>query len=297
MKIPSSLAILPFAATVLSCSSSRPGIPPIPLQEKLAVVSVHFDGFSDASAAPDERRRAEHGPGTDLHPDPASRSDEQVALDSVWSRFGAGLPAALGATIEPVEEVVGNPAYAQFPANDSARSQGLEPSGGLKPISIGDAAKLQSLAQSLGASRLLFVDCWADYDTAATTSGNATPAAAPTPRTAKDSLKLAKDTTKLAAQDTAKPPTADTAKPTPKPPPVTHGPKSVKVVLHMVLRFYQPGKGVYWTGRYLASTRASAALQPGGVPSAFLSAHLEEAVNPILMRIAQDVAIGRGMSD
>jgi len=298
MKIPTQFAILPFAATVLSCSSSRPGIPPIPLQDKLAVVSVHFDGFSDASAAPDESRRKEHGPGLDTRQDAASLSDEQVALDSVWARFGAGLPAALGTSVEPLDEVVSNPAYAQMPANDSSRSKGLEPSGGLKPVSIADPAKLQSLAQALGASRLLFVECWADYDTAATTSGTAASiVVAPVP-TAKDSAKLAKDTSKIAT-DSAKIAkiAADSAKATPKPVPVVHGPKSVKVVLHVVLRFYQPGKGVYWTGRYLASTKTSSALQSGGVPSSFLPAHLAEAVNPILMRISQDVAIGRGMSD
>jgi|GEM_PF-2420635 hypothetical protein len=300
MKITTQFAILPFAATVLSCASSRPGIPPIPLQDKLAVVSVHFDGFSDASAAPDESRRKEHGPGLDTHQDPASLADEQMALDSVWARFGAGLPAALGASIEPPEEVVSNPAYAQIPANDSSRSKGLEPSGGLKSVSLADAARLQSLSQALGASRLLFVECWADYDTAATTSGNAAPVVVPAapPKTAKDSTKLAKDTAKFANDsDRIAKVAADSAKAAPKPVPVAHGPRSVKVVLHVVLRFYQVGKGVYWTGRYLASTKASAGLQAGRVPSSFLPAHLEEAVNPILMRISQDVAIGRGMSD
>jgi hypothetical protein len=261
------------------------------------VVSVHFDGFSDASAAPDESRRKEHGPGLDTHQDPASLADEQAALDSVWSRFGAGLPAALGASIEPIEEVVSNPAYAQLPGNDSSRSKGLEPSGGLKPVSIADPAKLQSLAQALGASRLLFVECWADYDTAATTSGTAAQVVAPT-TPAKDSAKLAKDTTKI-ANDSARLAkiAADSAKAAAKLAPVAHGPKSVKVVLHVVLRFYQPGKGIYWTGRYLADTKAASALQAGTVPASFLPAHLAEAVNPILMRISQDVAIGRGMSD
>ncbi|HXP91477.1 MAG TPA: hypothetical protein VN931_11180, partial [Fibrobacteria bacterium] len=109
--------------------------------------------------------------------------------------------------------------------------------------------------------------------------------------------KMAKDTTKLAAKDSTKPATLDTAKAAPKPAPMARGPKSVKVVLHVVLRFYQPGKGVYSTGRYLADTKAASALQAGTVPTSFLPGHLSEAVNPILMRIAQDVAIGRGMSD
>lgn len=314
MKIPSSLAAIPFAAAVFSCSASRQGIPPISMQDNLAVVAFHFDGFFDPVAAPDEYRRAERGPGISPRADAGSLDDEQVALDSVWAKFQAGLPAALGASIEPLGGVVSNPAYARFPMRDPSRSKGLEPSGGFKPVSIADTAGLRNLALALGANTLVLVETWADYDTTATSPVLAAPAyAGNIPGwKSKDSAKVSKDSTKLAkaaadsakiskdstkpakvSLDSAKAPGGDSAKQAPK----AQAKKAVKVVFHVVLRFYQVGKGVYWTGRYMAGTKALAELKGGLVPASFLPGHLAEAVNPILMRISQDVAIGRGMSD
>lgn len=316
MKIQSSLA-LAAVSTLLSCSSSRQGIPPISLQDKLALVAFHFDGFSDASADPGEFRRVERGPGTSPRLDAVSLADEQIALDSVWAKFEVGLPAALGASIASLQEVVSNPAYAQFPARDPSRSKGLEPGGGFKPVSIADTAKLRNLALALGATRLLLVESWADYDTTAASPALAAPTYAGNIPGWKsdDSVKVSRDSARLgkakadsaglarAAKDSVKSVKAavesvkarggDSAKAAPK----AEAKKSVKVVFHLVLRFYQPGKGVYWTGRYMAGTKAFADLQAGLVPSSFLPAHLAETVNPILMRISQDVAIGRGMSD
>ena len=306
MKIPSHLAILPVAALV-SCSASRQGIPPLSLQDKLAVVAFHFDGFSDASAAAGERHREEHGPGTSPRTDAASLSDEQAALDSVWTKFEAGLPAALGASIVSLRDVVSNPAYSEFPARDSSRTKGLEPSGGLRPVSLSDTAKLGNLAKALGATRLLLVESWADYDTTTAGPALAVPVSSgnisgwkPTDssKISKDSTKLGKsapDTSKMAkaSKDSAKVRDSLVAVPSPK----TSAQKSVKVVFHVVLRFYQAGQGVYWTGRYMAGTKAMADLAAGQVPASFLPGHLAETVNPILMRISQDVAMGRGMSD
>lgn len=154
MKIPSSIAVAAFAVALSSCSGSRQEIPPISLQDKLAVVAFHFDGFSDPAATPEGRRVKERGPGDSPRADPSSLADEQVALDSVWTRFSAGIPAALGASIVPTGEVVANPAYAGLPGKVPA---GLEPVG-LKPVSIADTAGLRNLAAALDARRLLLVE-------------------------------------------------------------------------------------------------------------------------------------------
>jgi hypothetical protein len=313
MKIPSPIAALPFAMALFSCSASRQGIPPLSFQDKLAVVAFHFDGFSDASSEPGERHRVERGPGTSPRSDAASLSDEQLALDSVWIRFQAGLPAALGTSILPSQEVVSNPAYSEFPAHEPSATKGLEPTSGFRSVEFSDTAKLRNLALSLGANKLLLVECWADYDTTAAGPALAAPVYSgsipgwkPTDSTkiTKDSSKFTKDSTKLgkaadslkttkASKDTAKDRGNQVAAQAPKRP----AQKSVKVVFHAVLRFYQVGKGVYWTGRYMAGTKTSADLTAGQVPASFLPPHLSETVNPILMRISQDAALGRGMTD
>jgi hypothetical protein len=283
MKIPSSSAVVAFAALLSSCSASRQGIPPIPLQDKLAVVAFHFDGFSDPEAAATRSRPRERGPGASPRRDALSLADEQVALDSVWARFQAGLPAALGASVASMEEVASNPAYAQLPTAQ-VRPGGSEPSG-FKAVDVTDEAGLRALSAGLGARRLLLVESWADYDTA--TSGAADKADPVAP----SSLPQAKDSTRI-VKDSAKSPAGNAAKAAP-----AVATKSVKVALHVALRLYEAGKGVYWTGRYLAVTGAFAQLQGGRVPSSFLVGHLAEAVNPILVRISQDAALGRGRGD
>lgn len=114
-------------------------------------------------------------------------------------------------------------------------------------------------------------------------------AGAPGKLAPKDSTRTAKDT----ARDSAKAASGVAAKAAPK----AESSKSVKVALHLVLRIYEPGRGIRWTGRYLADTKAFAELQGGRVPSSFLREHLAEAVNPILVRVSQDAALGRGLSD
>jgi hypothetical protein len=252
MKLSTALTAISSGALLFSCAGVPQTIPPIPAQEKVAIVTFDLDKSITAEAEIGKQQEHDAGPGL-LQKDSSYYADHQAALDSVWSKFQAALPGALGATIVPVSEVVANPKYLEVTTYAPKKILGqdvsieknyLQPKNGLRYITAydSDTARLHALSEALGVKKLLIVENKADYRMTAGIAGVG----------------------------------------------------SAKTTLHTALSFYEPGKGVYWKGRYEASSKSSCAMLGGTISTSSFPKLIPEAADPILAKIAEDAARGRG---
>lgn len=244
------LAALSFTVLLTSCAGVKQSIPPVPAPEKLALVGFQLDKSITATEIGKDQEH-DSGPGL-LQKDSSYYADHQAALDSIWAKFQVGLPAALGADLLPVSDVVSNPKYAELLQYDPIKILGkdvslqhnyLKPKGGLRYVSTStkDTAKLRELAEALGVKKLLVVENKADYRLSTGIGGVG----------------------------------------------------SAKTTLHTTLRFFEVGKGIYWSGYYKADSKSSCAMLAGTISTSNYPKLLPEAVDPILAKISEDAARGR----
>lgn len=251
MKSHSLLAALSCAAFLSSCAAVQQSIPPVAAPEKIALVGFQLGKSITAEAEIGKDQEHDGGPGL-LQKDSSYYADHQAALDSLWAKFQTGLPAALGASVVPVSEVVSQPKYAEILQYEPLKILGkdvslqtnyLVPKGGLRYVSTDkkDTAKLRELAEALGVKKLLVVENRADYRLTVGIGGNG----------------------------------------------------SAKTTLHTTLRFFEAGKGIYWTGYYKADSKSSCAMLAGTISTSNYPKLIPEAADPILAKIAEDAARGR----
>jgi hypothetical protein len=69
---------------------------------------------------------------------------------------------------------------------------------------------------------------------------------------------------------------------------------TAKMDMETRLAFYDPAKGVYWRGRYLGTSKSSAVMLAGTISTSAFPKLIPETADPILAKIAQDAARGRG---
>jgi len=245
-----SLTALSSAALLCSCAGVPQMIPPVPAPEKVALVSFSLDKSITAQGDLDHPKEHDAGPGL-LQKDSSYYSDHQAALDSLWERFQAKLPASLGIQLVPTADVTSNAKYQELTVHVPNKlllkdvapgADMLEPRGGLKFVDIADTAKLRALTEALGVQRLLLIDNMAEYHGGITLGGNG----------------------------------------------------SAKMDLETKLAFYSPSKGVYWKGSYTGESANSAVMLGGTISSSSFPKLLPGIADPILAKISQDAARGRG---